>query len=134
MSKRMSPCDGAGAAAGRPARTALACALLLGLAAAPFALRAATDLSSVPLPNFAVGSSVEIKPYILMVLDDSGSMDRDYLPDWANDAPGNYASLPEYLSRNAQFNGWIMLELRCPLGSMQEHFARSLYQLRARLP
>ena len=36
--------------------------------------------------------------------------------------------------RNAQFSGWIMLELRCPLGSMQEHFARSLHQLRARLP
>ncbi|MBL0394854.1 PQQ-binding-like beta-propeller repeat protein [Ramlibacter monticola] len=88
-----------------PFRRALGTAMALGVAAVPLGLLAATDLSTVPLPTFAVGSAVDIKPNILMVLDDSGSMDWNYLPDWANDRPSNYSSLPAYLFRNASFNG-----------------------------
>ena len=36
--------------------------------------------------------------------------------------------------RQVGFDGWIMLELRCPAGPLSEHFARALAQLRARLP
>jgi hypothetical protein len=32
------------------------------------------------------------------------------------------------------FDGWIILELRCPAGSLSQEFARALAQLRARLP
>jgi len=91
MSSRMSHCDFAGA----PRRhrhkrgLALAAAAVL-LAAAPVATPWATDLSTVPLPTYTVGSTVDIKPNILMVLDDSGSMDFDYLPDWVNSKPANY--------------------------------------------
>ncbi|GAB3645820.1 hypothetical protein GCM10028813_04490 [Ramlibacter alkalitolerans] len=95
----------------------------LGVTASCALLADPTELSPMPLPTFAVGSVVDIKPNILMVLDDSGSMDWDYLPDWANDRPGNYASntllplhpttmsngdamgLPSYLFRNPAFNG-----------------------------
>ena len=73
-----------------------------------------TDLSSVPLPTYSIGTAVDIKPNILMVLDDSGSMSSDYLPDWAIDTPPNYKpssydnspplAVP-YLNRNASFNG-----------------------------
>lgn len=69
------------------------------------ALALPTDLSPVPLPTYSTGTTSDIKPNILMVLDDSGSMDWDYLPDWANDVPNNYSSLPPYLTRNASFNG-----------------------------
>ncbi|HET8748007.1 MAG TPA: PilC/PilY family type IV pilus protein [Ramlibacter sp.] len=138
-------CDAAPAArTGRPARRALARALALGLSvSAPLGLLAATDLSSVPLPTFAVGSAVDIKPNILMVLDDSGSMNWDYLPDWANDRPGNYAansslglgplhptrtsidesqSLPSFLFRNAAFNGVAYnpaIRYQPPIGSTE---------------
>jgi type IV pilus assembly protein PilY1 len=99
---------------------ALAAAALLAAAAPVTGLRA-TDLSSVPLPTYTVGSTVDIKPNILMVLDDSGSMGWDYLPDWANDVPSNYTgpttgsagadtlwtstSLPPFLYFNPSFNG-----------------------------
>jgi sugar phosphate isomerase/epimerase len=36
--------------------------------------------------------------------------------------------------QEAQFDGWIMLELRCPAGSISEHLARALRQLRTLLP
>ena len=81
---------------------------LVALLAAALPLRAlpgTTDLSSVPLPTYATGSSVDVKPNILMVLDDSGSMDWDYLPDWANDRPPNYNQLPDRMYRNSSFNG-----------------------------
>lgn len=58
-----------------------------------------TTLSDAPLVT-STGASV--LPNILFVLDDSGSMDWDYLPDWAND--NNAANIP-YLFRNADFNG-----------------------------
>ena len=40
-----------------------------------------TDLASVPL---VTSSASAVGPNLMMLLDDSGSMDWDYLPDWAN--------------------------------------------------
>ncbi|MDD0812584.1 PilC/PilY family type IV pilus protein [Curvibacter sp. RS43] len=54
-----------------------------------------TDLASAPLETASPG---QVKPNILFVLDDSGSMVWDYLPDWAN--TGNPA-----LFRNSRYNG-----------------------------
>ncbi len=42
----------------------------------------AVDLASSPLVTSAPS---EVKPNLMFVLDDSGSMDWDFLPDWAND-------------------------------------------------
>lgn len=103
MFNPISRCD-----APRRARASLAQwrpALAVAAALAVATHVAATDLSAVPLPTFTVGSTTDIKPNILMVLDDSGSMDWDFLPDWADNTPGNYSSLPSYLRRNASFNG-----------------------------
>ncbi|MEF8747110.1 MAG: PilC/PilY family type IV pilus protein [Candidatus Accumulibacter propinquus] len=67
-------------------------ALLLlasGAAAAP------TQLANSPISG---ASSVEISPNVMFVLDDSGSMAWDFLPDWAE-------STDLSRSRNAGFNG-----------------------------
>jgi type IV pilus assembly protein PilY1 len=123
----MSPCDRAGAPRRRLTsyrRAGLAGVAALLAATAFTALAGTTDLSSVPLPTYTVGSTVDIKPNILLVLDDSGSMAWDYLPDWVNDQPSNYASpttgsagsdssnsgvhsanVPQYLYFNSSYNG-----------------------------
>lgn len=91
----------------------LASLLVLALAAPSAALGAQTDLSESPLSG---ASSAEIKPNILFILDDSGSMDWTYLPDWAGtityNASDDYAGSPKrtwapstYQSYNADFNG-----------------------------
>ncbi|MEF8727047.1 MAG: PilC/PilY family type IV pilus protein [Accumulibacter sp.] len=59
-------------------------------------LAAPTQLANSPISG---ASSVEIAPNILFVLDDSGSMDWDYLPDWAGLAAGLHQA------KNAGFNG-----------------------------
>jgi type IV pilus assembly protein PilY1 len=51
---------------------------ILALAADP------VDFASSPLADNPL---VDIKPNMLYVMDDSGSMGRDYMPDWANDNP-----------------------------------------------
>jgi type IV pilus assembly protein PilY1 len=56
---------------------------------------ALTDIANVPL---ASASSTAVKPNILFTMDNSGSMDWAYLPDWANTG-----TLP--LFRNAGYNG-----------------------------
>ena len=56
---------------------AIGCALIAGAASA-----ATTDISNVPLAS-ASGSTV--LPNLLFTLDDSGSMDSDYNPDYVND-------------------------------------------------
>lgn len=71
----------------------------------PLAGTGQTIPSNVPLPTYSAATAVDVKPNILFVLDDSLSMTSDYLPDWANDRPSNYTSLPDYLSRNPAFNG-----------------------------
>lgn len=66
---------------------------------------ATTDISQTPLSTYSAQSSIVVKPNILFVLDDSGSMAWTYMPDWADDTPGGFSSLPEYLSKNSSFNG-----------------------------
>ena len=61
------------------AKTALIIAMGLAMNTAGAAL---TDLASGPLSNS--GSSV-VKPNLMFVLDDSGSMNRDYMPDSVED-------------------------------------------------
>lgn len=56
---------------------------------------AITDISTSPLVSSA---STSVLPNIMFVLDDSGSMDWAYMPDWAN--VSNQA-----LSKNSDFNG-----------------------------
>ncbi|MDK9724710.1 MAG: PilC/PilY family type IV pilus protein [Sterolibacteriaceae bacterium MAG5] len=57
---------------------------LVALAALAGVLNAATtDLATTPL---ITPSSSNVKPNLYFVLDDSGSMDWDYLPDWVNDS------------------------------------------------
>ena len=55
----------------------------------------ATDLATAPLQT---STSTMVKPNIMFILDDSGSMDSDYLPDWADSS--NAA-----LFKNAGYNG-----------------------------
>lgn len=124
MSKPMSRCDRGGAlrrTASRHGAGALAALALLAAWVPGTGRSATTQLSSVPLPTYTVGSAVYIRPNFLMVLDDSGSMAWDYLPDWANDVPANYKApstgdagadvtwsgtpLPAFLYFNASFNG-----------------------------
>ncbi len=78
---------------------------------------ALTDLSTLPLSTYYAPSSVDVKPNILFVLDDSGSMDWDAMPDqatWFDDyndqyRPTNYANvdnyMPPYMRYNSAFNG-----------------------------
>lgn len=48
------------------------------------ALAAPVDFATSPLANTPL---TDIKPNMLYVMDDSGSMAREYMPDWANDRP-----------------------------------------------
>ncbi|MBS1189477.1 MAG: Type fimbrial biosis protein PilY1 [Rhodocyclaceae bacterium] len=79
--------------------------LLLALVCAVSAHAGQTDISTMPLNTYSAPSSTDVKPNVLFVLDDSGSMDWNYMPDWANDRPPNYSSLPTYLTKNSAFNG-----------------------------
>jgi len=77
-----------------------------------------TDISTEPLNTYSAPSSTDVKPNVLFVLDDSGSMDWDFMPDWACDtdystrtsscaSAGQRASSSgaEYLFKNAAYNG-----------------------------
>lgn len=66
---------------------------------APVSHGEVTELASSPL---VTSSTTSVLPNIMFILDDSGSMDWDYMPDWAND--NGYASRPEFFA-NAGFNG-----------------------------
>ena len=68
---------------------------LLGLVAA---VSSATDISTVPLSTYAATSSTDVKPNVLFILDDSGSMDWDFMPDQTN-------SSIQSRFRNSSFNG-----------------------------
>lgn len=58
----------------------------------------ATDLSTTPLSTYTVTSATDVKPNVMFVLDDSGSMDWDFMPDWADVST-------EHQFRNSSFNG-----------------------------
>lgn len=52
------------------------------------------DLATIPLSN---SPTIAIEPNLLFILDDSGSMGWDYMPDWANSSNSIY-------ERNASYN------------------------------
>lgn len=64
----------------RPAALAAAIALI---GYGPTAVADLTDLANVPLVN---ANSVDMLPNIFFILDDSGSMDRNYMPDFIVDS------------------------------------------------
>jgi type IV pilus assembly protein PilY1 len=64
-----------------PTRLAAACALALACVSGQ---AAQTDIAPAPM---AQASTAVVKPNLMFILDDSGSMDRDYMPD---SVPGNY--------------------------------------------
>ena len=83
---------------------------------------AVTDLATLPLSTYYAPSSVDVKPNILFVLDDSGSMQWDAMPDqaywydtgWSPSPsrfrPDNYLfasnnDMPPYMRYNSAFNG-----------------------------
>lgn len=76
------------------------CVALLSPALAFNALAALTDISTDPLNTYSAPSSTDVKPNVLFVLDDSGSMDWDYMPDQVGDYSGT-----AYLYKNGVFNG-----------------------------
>lgn len=89
----------------------------LALVCAAGASAALTDISTEPLETYSAPSSTDVKPNVLFVLDDSGSMNWDFMPDWACtadsiqnsscNAVGQSASSAdrEYLFRSAAYNG-----------------------------
>lgn len=68
--------------------------LAMYLALPSLALADPLDLATIPLAN---SPTVTIQPNLLFVLDDSGSMSWDFMPDWAN-------SSNQSLFRNASYN------------------------------
>src|SRR5512141_2240623 len=64
--------------------TLACCIALLTTAGVPPAAAAVTDIASVPVLN--VTGTGSIKPNIMLMLDDSGSMGWDYTPDYVNDS------------------------------------------------
>lgn len=76
-----------------------------------------TDISTVPLTTYSAPSSTDVKPNVMFVLDDSGSMAWDFMPDFAC-APAHSrvtncgdvgqdasSARTEYLFKNAAYNG-----------------------------
>ena len=65
-------------------RTVAAVMLALGLLAAGGTHASTVDISSAPLTN---ATASVVKPNLMFILDDSGSMDWDFMPDWV---PGGF--------------------------------------------
>ncbi len=76
--------------------TAAALAIAL-VAIAGQAHAAQTDIAPAPL---AQSSTAVVKPNIMFILDDSGSMDRDYMPD---SVPGDYCRDDDATLNNCSF-------------------------------
>ena len=71
-------------------------ALLVAQLALTTPLHAASmALATAPL---ATSTTSTVQPNIMFILDDSGSMDWNYLPDWATSGSAN-------LAKNANYNG-----------------------------
>ena len=96
----------------RTTRHLLSLVLSASLAFPLPSLAASVALATSPL---ATSTTSTVKPNIMFILDNSGSMSSDYLPDWANDpialsptcsggCPSNYSDIPA-LHRNNGFNG-----------------------------
>lgn len=82
-----------------------AIAYLLSVA---LSMPAEADLVSLATAPLATSTTSTVKPNVMFILDNSGSMGWDYLPDWANDSHPvtgtGYSSMPE-LFKNGGFNG-----------------------------
>jgi type IV pilus assembly protein PilY1 len=89
----------------------LAVSRSLCLAAAIFsALPLLADAGAVAIATapLATSTTSTVKPNVMFILDDSGSMDRDYLPDWVADndpVTGKAYTTVPLLHRNSFFNG-----------------------------
>lgn len=89
-----------------PASRRLLClAFTAGIALPLPALAASVSLATEPM---ATTTTSTVKPNVMFVLDNSGSMGWDFLPDWATDKHPDtsikYIAMPE-LFKNAGFNG-----------------------------
>jgi type IV pilus assembly protein PilY1 len=73
----------------------LSISLAAGIALPLTSLAASVALVTQPM---ATTTASNVKPNIMFILDDSGSMASDYLPDWANTGTAN-------LHQNASYNG-----------------------------
>lgn len=86
-------------------RQLLSLALAASLASPLHALADSVALATAPL---ATSTTSTVKPNVMFIIDDSGSMDWDYLPDWASDRDPvtgiDYDDTPA-LFRNNGFNG-----------------------------
>lgn len=83
-----------------------ALALALALSAAT-AAATPTDIASAPL---ITASTTQVRPNLMFVLDDSGSMAWDYMPDWVNGHEGTTSGLHFCRSAAATASssgGWI---------------------------
>ena len=89
-----------------PLARSLSCLALAAMFALPLpALAASVALSTVPLSSSTTST---VKPNVMFILDDSGSMSWDYLPDWANDTDpftGTSYINESALHKNTRFNG-----------------------------
>lgn len=83
FSERMKPID-------RMAIWGVIWSLMLTLVApVPAAWAGTTDIAQVPIFTTTTDTT-EVKPNVMVMVDDSGSMDSDYMPDAANDFSGGY--------------------------------------------
>lgn len=91
---------------------------LIALALFVPAHAAVTDISTTPLNTYSAPTSTDVKPNVFFILDDSGSMDWDFMPDWAcssvysttTSSCGSAGQDPssarmEYWFKNAAYNG-----------------------------
>ncbi len=85
----------------KPNQSVLGTALVAALLVATQTL-AATDLATAPLQT---STATQVKPNILFILDDSGSMAWDFMPDWVNQKEGDATLNPPELIRNSGYNG-----------------------------
>lgn len=84
-------------------RKSLACAIALAMVGTDITAYAATDLSDVPL---ASSSTATVRPNVLYVLDDSGSMDEDSMPDeMTNETSG--ISFRSHLCNTIYYNSGV---------------------------
>ncbi|MFA7240311.1 MAG: PilC/PilY family type IV pilus protein [Sulfuricellaceae bacterium] len=83
-----------------------ACHALLALTFSA-GVHALTDISSVPLNTYNAPSSSDVKPNIMFILDNSGSMSWDYMPDTVNNWNSTNASnqYTQYGQVSSQCNG-----------------------------
>ena len=84
----------------KPNQSVLGTALVAALLVATQTL-AATDLATAPLQT---STATQVKPNILFILDDSGSMAWDFMPDWVNQKEGDATLNPPELIRNSNYS------------------------------